>query len=131
MSSNRYITPAIDENGQQLQWALNADQLIPAIEERWPDAEIHAPHQGANVLEFTFIRDGRWFTFDYHPVQQFLAFRDQDPLLVSAEVVRWFLDLMGPDVPVVYFDELGPDPIPVPRDATAEEIARDLFSAVL
>lgn len=126
MSFNYYISPAFD---QDRTWNVDLPELVAAIRARWPDAEIVEPDALSEYLDFTVTQGDHRLDFHYDPNDRTLVFPDQEPPQAVAEVVSWFLNTVGPDVPAVGFDELEPAAVPIPPNPTPEQIARDFFGA--
>ncbi len=122
MSMKYFVTSDPD---QERRWQLPLAELVTAIRSRWPEAEIVELDEQSPYLDFTVTEDR--LRFSYHPGERYLVFRPQKPFLAVADVILWFIDTMGRDVPAVGFDDVEAEPVPLAPDATREDIARDFL----
>lgn len=128
MSSDHYVSP---DPRQDRRWRLGPHELEAAVLRQWPDAKVVGPVTEKQVMDIDIAHGGQQYHLTYFSVNQSLVAEDRDPLLGLAEIIRWFLDTLGPDTPAIYFSPLDPDPQPVSAAASAEDIARDLLGARL
>jgi hypothetical protein len=110
-------------------WPLAVDAAEPLFRDRWPGIN---PIRGEGHPATRRLLD-----FDLHlnGDRVSVVFQDGGPLVLNdgtpaqwAETIAWFLSLLPADASVVTMTEYNPTPVPLDRNASADNVRRLLDS---
>lgn len=110
-------------------WPLDLPNFDGRVRARWPEAHTavrHAPATNDDYLAFEVDLDGERRHGAYFD-RKYLLLEDGTPKF-WAETITWFLSLLPADAQVVCMTEAVPEPIPMPRHASADQVTAVLES---
>jgi hypothetical protein len=110
-------------------WPLDLTGFGERLRDRWPEVRLTArpalaPNHGRLAFELDIDGERRHGTyFD----RRYLVLEDGTPRF-WAETIAWFLALLPADAQVVCLTEAVPEPVPLRRDADADQVVAVLES---
>ncbi len=110
-------------------WPLDLTDFEGSLQTHWSDVHVtprHAPATNEDYLAFELDLEGERRHGAYFD-HRYLLLEDGTPAL-WADTIAWFLGLLPTDAQVVCMTEAVPQPIPMPRQASADQVIAVLDS---